>query len=45
VIAIVWKARHIIAIATVEELAHIILHSLPLRLRFRQYANRVRARL
>jgi hypothetical protein len=44
--AIVWKARCIIvtvtATAIVEEPAHII-HSLPLRPRFRQYENRVRA--
>jgi hypothetical protein len=38
--AIVWKARCIIA--TVEEPAHII-HSLPLRPRFRQYVSRARA--
>jgi hypothetical protein len=43
--AIVWKPRCIIAtvIVTVEELAHIILHSLPPRPHYHQYVNRVHA--
>jgi len=42
--AIVWKARCIIAIVTVEGLVHIRLRSLPLRPRFRRFVNPVRVR-
>jgi hypothetical protein len=41
--ATVWKPRCIIATVTVQELAHIILHSLPLRPRYHQYVSRVHA--